>query len=119
MKVLSVIVPCYNEEENVSYFYEELMKQEAALKQREIELELIYVDDGSKDRTVEEEVRKLYEKDKRISSGFLFPEFRKGSGHLRRTEEGVRRICSADGCGSAGSAVAASEDAPLSGRRRL
>ena len=65
MKVLSVIVPCYNEEENVSYFYEELMKQEAALKQREIELELIYVDDGSKDRTVEE-VRKLYEKDKRV-----------------------------------------------------
>ncbi len=109
MKVLSVIVPCYNEEENVSYFYEELMKQEAALKQREIELELIYVDDGSKDRTVEE-VRKLYEKDKRRLHLVSFSRnFRKGSGHLRRTEEGVRRICSADGCGSAGSAVAASK----------
>ena len=46
MKLLSVVVPCYNEEENVSYFYEELMKQEAALKERDIRLELIYVDDG-------------------------------------------------------------------------
>lgn len=65
MKLLSVIVPCYNEEENVPYFYEELMKQENALKEREIELELIYVDDGSKDQTVLE-VKKLHEKDERV-----------------------------------------------------
>ena len=26
MELLSVIVPCYNEEENVAYFYDELMK---------------------------------------------------------------------------------------------
>ncbi len=65
MKLLSVIVPCYNEEENVSYFYEELMKQEAALEQRGIELELIYVDDGSSDRTVPE-VKKLHETDERV-----------------------------------------------------
>ena len=26
MSLLSVIVPCYNEEENVACFYEELMK---------------------------------------------------------------------------------------------
>ena len=65
MKMLSVIVPCYNEEENVSYFYQELMKQETALQEREIELELIYVDDGSADHTAAE-VRKLHEKDKRV-----------------------------------------------------
>lgn len=65
MKLLSVVVPCYNEEENVSYFYEELMKQEAALKERDIRLELIYVDDGSVDRTAEE-VRKLNSTDKRV-----------------------------------------------------
>ena len=65
MKLLSVIVPCYNEEENVPYFYEELMKQEEALKKREIGLELIYVDDGSKDKTVAE-VKKLHEKDERV-----------------------------------------------------
>lgn len=65
MKLLSVIVPCYNEEENVPYFYEELMKQEEALRKREIELELIYVDDGSRDKTVSE-VKKLHEKDARV-----------------------------------------------------
>ena len=41
MKLLSVVVPCYNEEENVPYFYEELLKQEDKLKERDIELELI------------------------------------------------------------------------------
>lgn len=65
MKLLSVIVPCYNEEENVSYFYEELMKQEAVLRERSIELELIYVDDGSRDKTVEE-IKRLYDRDKRV-----------------------------------------------------
>ena len=65
MKLLSVVVPCYNEEENVPYFYEELMKQEAFFHGKDIELEIIYVDDGSKDRTVEE-VRKLHEKDERV-----------------------------------------------------
>lgn len=65
MKLLSVIVPCYNEEENVPYFYEELMKQEEALRLRNIELELIYVDDGSSDGTVAE-VKKLHEKDERV-----------------------------------------------------
>lgn len=65
MKLLSVIVPCYNEEENVPYFYQELMKQEAFFHEKEIELEVIYVDDGSVDRTVEE-VRKLNGKDQRV-----------------------------------------------------
>lgn len=65
MKLLSVIVPCYNEEENVPYFYEELMKQEAFLHEKDIELEVIYVNDGSKDNTVAE-VKKLHEKDERV-----------------------------------------------------
>lgn len=65
MKLLSVIVPCYNEEENVPYFYEELMKQEAFFQEKEVELEIIYVDDGSKDQTVSE-VRRLHEMDGRV-----------------------------------------------------
>lgn len=65
MKLLSVIVPCYNEEENVPYFYEELMKQEAFFREKGVELEIIYVDDGSKDRTVQE-VRRLHDKDERV-----------------------------------------------------
>ena len=65
MKLLSAIVPCYNEEENVPYFYEEFIKNESFLKEHEIDFELWYVDDGSKDATVLE-VKKLIEKDARV-----------------------------------------------------
>ena len=61
----SAIVPCYNEEENVADFYNEIIKQEEYLKANFLELELIYVDDGSKDNTALE-VKKLIEKDKRV-----------------------------------------------------
>lgn len=63
--LLSVIVPCYNEEENVPYFYDELMKNDGFFKAKSIEVEVIYVDDGSSDGTVPE-VRKLHEKDSRV-----------------------------------------------------
>lgn len=65
MKLLSVVVPCYNEEENVPYFYEELMKQESFFTDKGVELEIIYVDDGSKDQTVSE-VRRLHDRDERV-----------------------------------------------------
>ena len=65
MKLLSVVVPCYNEEENVELFYLELMKHTSFLAEKEMKLELIYIDDGSQDRTVEE-VKKLREKDERV-----------------------------------------------------
>ena len=61
MALLSVIVPCYNEEENVKYFYEELMKNQPFFSEKKLDVEVIYVDDGSKDKTVEE-VKKLKEK---------------------------------------------------------
>ena len=53
MKLLSAIVPCYNEEENVPYFYEEFMKNEDFFKKHELEFELWYIDDGSRDKTAE------------------------------------------------------------------
>ncbi|MCI8691201.1 MAG: glycosyltransferase family 2 protein [Lachnospiraceae bacterium] len=65
MSLLSVIVPCYNEEENVSLFYEELMKNEAWFKDRGVELEVLYIDDGSEDKTVSE-AKKLRERDERV-----------------------------------------------------
>ena len=65
MGLLSVIVPCYNEEESVELFYTELMKNESFFKEKDIEIELLYIDDGSKDRT-KEEVKKLHEKDERV-----------------------------------------------------
>ncbi len=65
MKLLSVIVPCYNEEENVADFYHELLKTESFFKSKDVEIEIIYVNDGSKDNTVAE-VKKLHEKDERV-----------------------------------------------------
>ena len=65
MSLLSVIVPCYNEEENVKDFYVELMKNRSLFEERKMDVEILYIDDGSKDRTVEE-VRALKELDSRV-----------------------------------------------------
>ncbi len=65
MCVLSVIVPCYNEEESVADFYAELMKNEAFLREKELEIEILYIDDGSRDNTAAE-VKKLRETDGRV-----------------------------------------------------
>lgn len=65
MKLLSVIVPCYNEEENVRDFYDELCKITDFFEEKEISLEILYVDDGSKDKTVSE-VKKLCAEDARV-----------------------------------------------------
>lgn len=65
MSLLSVIVPCYNEEENVADFYTELMKNEAFFTQKGMEVEILYIDDGSGDKTVEN-VKKLKEQDERV-----------------------------------------------------
>lgn len=51
MRRLSIIVPCYNEADTVELFYEELTKVEASIK--DMEFEVIFVDDGSKDTTFE------------------------------------------------------------------
>lgn len=65
MSMLSVVVPCYNEEETVEDFYNELLKNEAFFAKRDVELEILYVDDGSRDHTVKE-IKKLREKDERV-----------------------------------------------------
>ena len=65
MELLSVIVPCFNEEENIFPFYEELMKNDEFFKKRDLNIEIIYVNDGSKDGTVSK-VKELHEKDDRV-----------------------------------------------------
>ncbi len=60
---LTVIVPCYNEEEAIPYFHEEINRVCDGMP--EIILELLYVDDGSKDKTLEV-LRQLAKADKRV-----------------------------------------------------
>lgn len=62
---LSIIVPCYNEEESVPLFYEEAIKQDEFFKEKNVEIEFIFVNDGSRDKTVEA-IKSLREKDERI-----------------------------------------------------
>lgn len=61
MKKISIIVPCYNEEESIPYFYEEISK---VIKEMKVELEIIFVDDGSSDNTMSL-IKKLSE-DKKV-----------------------------------------------------
>ena len=65
MGLLSVICPCYNEEESVALFYQELMKTESFFRERNMEMELLFIDDGSKDQTVSE-VKKIIAEDSRV-----------------------------------------------------
>ncbi len=65
MCVLSIIIPCYNEEESVADFYAELMKNEAFFAEKQLEIEILYIDDGSRDHTAAE-VKKLRERDERV-----------------------------------------------------
>ncbi|MDD2181567.1 MAG: glycosyltransferase family 2 protein [Bacilli bacterium] len=46
---LSLVVPCYNEEENVELFYNEVVK---SFKGENFKYEIIFINDGSKDETV-------------------------------------------------------------------
>ncbi|MEG3029815.1 MAG: glycosyltransferase family 2 protein [Oscillospiraceae bacterium] len=50
MKKLSIVVPCFNEEEALPIFYKETVKELEKLK--DISYELLFVDDGSKDDTL-------------------------------------------------------------------
>lgn len=50
MKLISVVTPCYNEEENVELLYEEVKKVFRGLK--DYTYEHIFMDNASKDRTV-------------------------------------------------------------------
>ena len=64
-KILSIIIPCFNEEESVPLFYAETQKQDGFFRENGVELEYIFVDDGSRDKTVEA-VKALRQKDERV-----------------------------------------------------
>lgn len=63
MKKISVIVSCYNEEKSIPFFYDELNK--VTKKMKEINFEIIFVNDGSSDNTLKI-VKELSRKDKRV-----------------------------------------------------
>ncbi|MBQ9853705.1 MAG: glycosyltransferase family 2 protein [Bacilli bacterium] len=62
MKKISIIVPCYNEEQSIPFFYEEITKVTKELK---YDFEYIFVNDGSKDKTIQI-IKEYAKKDKKV-----------------------------------------------------
>ena len=64
--LISLIVPCYNEEEAMPLFYQEAARVAAQMeKSHGAEFEIIFVDDGSKDGTLRV-ARELHDADPRV-----------------------------------------------------
>ena len=60
MKKLSIIIPCYNEQESLPLFYPAVKK---IVKKIPVEPEYIFVNDGSSDDTLKE-LKKIQQEDK-------------------------------------------------------
>ena len=63
MEKISIIVPCYNEEEALPIFYKEINRVSKEMKS--VDFEFLFVNDGSRDKTLDI-LRDLSKKDKRV-----------------------------------------------------
>ncbi len=55
MELISIIVPCYNEQEVLPLYYEEIKKIMRSMTENEpgLSFELLFINDGSKDKTID------------------------------------------------------------------
>ncbi len=60
-----MICPCYNEEESIRLFYQEVMKNEGFFRGKGVEMNVLFVNDGSRDGTLSE-IKKLRSEDERV-----------------------------------------------------
>lgn len=114
MPQISIIVPCFNEEESLPLFAKELdrVAREMSEEDERLTFELILVDDGSADGTLEV-MRSLQGApwkcfDVRWTS---FTQFRQGSEHVGWAAYGTRRLRNHYGCRHARPSLVASKDA--------
>lgn len=82
-ELISVIVPCYNEEEAIPIFYNEIIK--ISNKLSEYDFEYIFINDGSKDKTIKI-LKSLSKKDKRVRYVSMSRNFGKEAGMLAGLE---------------------------------
>ena len=64
MKIVSILVPCYNEAQSLELLYNEIVRVISTLE--DYRWEILFVNDGSRDNTMEV-IKGLREKDGRIS----------------------------------------------------
>ena len=62
-EMISIIVPCYNEEEALPIFYKEINRVSKEMKS--VDFEFLFINDGSRDKTLDI-LRDLSNKDKRV-----------------------------------------------------
>lgn len=62
MEKISIVVPCYNEEETIFLFYKEIISLKEFFDQNNLIVEICFVDDGSIDDTLKE-IKKIREYD--------------------------------------------------------
>ena len=66
MELLSIVVPCYNEEKALPYFYKTVTEVSQTLGSKYgLDFEFVFVDDGSKDNTIGY-IRQLAQQDERV-----------------------------------------------------
>ncbi|QKX05573.1 glycosyltransferase family 2 protein [Aquimarina sp. TRL1] len=63
INTLSIVIPCFNEQDNIKFLFEELKK---VLNDFDFVVEMIFVDDGSKDGTFGE-IEKIADVDNRVT----------------------------------------------------
>ena len=63
MKKITIIVPCYNEQEALPLFYKEITK--VSKKMKKVDFEYLFINDGSKDNTLSV-LKDLAKKDKKV-----------------------------------------------------
>ncbi len=83
MDLISVVVPCYNEQEALPAFYKEITKTAAEMSY--VKFEFVFIDDGSKDKTLSM-LKYLHKKDERVRYISFSRNFGKEAGMLAGLE---------------------------------
>ena len=87
MELISIVVPCYNEEKAIPYFFEIMTKVAESLnKKYELDFEFIFVDDGSSDGTLE-----YLKEQKRDKEGVRYISFSRNFGKEAALYAGLER----------------------------
>lgn len=88
MKRVNIVVPCYNEAANLTYFYNEINKEFANLPN--YDFKILFVNDGSKDKTLE--IIKNLAENKNVE----FLDFSRNFGKESATSAGINNSLEAD-----------------------
>lgn len=86
MKLISIVVPCYNEEQALPFFYDEAKKLSEKMERTHgVEFEFVFVDDGSRDKTANI-LKELSREDRRVKYISFSRNFGKEAGLLAGLE---------------------------------